>query len=490
MIETTGNFIAGKWIAADGPALISHDPASGEAVWSGAAATSANVNDAVSAARKAQPGWMDISVKQRATYLHAFAQRLTDAGDAMVEAICLETGKPRWEAKTEVNAMIGKAAITAQAFNERRRDVVTEQNGATTATRYKPHGVLAVIGPFNFPGHIPNGHIMPALLAGNTIVFKPSELTPLCGQRLAEAWQAADLPAGVLNLVQGGRDTGVALTSHAEHDGILFTGSFKTGLALRRALLEMPQKILALELGGNNALVVDAVDDVDAAAYLTILSAYLTAGQRCTCARRLIVPNSPGNQRFLDRLVAMIASVRVGRCSDTPEPFMGPVITDTMAEKLLRTQDDLLKRGGASLAKMKSIGPRAAMLTPGLIDVTDVPEREDTEWFGPLLQLIRVPDFDSAIAEANRTAYGLVAGLISDDRARFEQFHRHVRAGLINWNRHTTGASSALPFGGVGHSGNHRPSGYFAVDYCNYPVASLENPQASLPETRLPGIDI
>jgi succinylglutamic semialdehyde dehydrogenase len=466
----------------------STNPATGAVVWQGLAATAADVSRAIAAARAAQPAWEALPVEARIARLEAASRELDRGGDDLAAAISAETGKPRWEAATEIAAMVAKVPATLEAWRDRRRDVVADRDGQVAATRYRAHGVLAVIGPFNFPGHIPHGHIVPALLAGNTVVFKPSEFTPACGAALLEVWRRAGVPDGVLNLVQGGRDTGAALAAHPGHDGILFTGSFATGVSLRRALAADPAKILALEMGGNNPLVVHDVADVDAAATVTILSAFLSAGQRCTCARRLVVTDWPGREAFLARLVARMAAIRVGLPADDPEPFMGPVIHESLAGRLLDRQADLVARGGVALVRMAPRRDRRTLLSPGLVDVTAVPDRDDTEWFGPLLELVRVPDLEAAIQEANQTAYGLVAGLLCDDRESYELFRRRVRAGIVNWNQQTTGASSRLPFGGVGRSGNHRPSGAFAIDSCSYPVASLERPAVAVPPALPPGL--
>jgi succinylglutamic semialdehyde dehydrogenase len=202
----------------------------------------------------------------------------------------------------------------------------------------------------------------------------------------------------------------------------------------------------------------------------------------------LIVSNSHKGRAFVDRLVAMIQTIRVGQFSEKPEPFMGPVISDVAADRLLDAQRNLIARGGKPLVEMRVAGHRRAMLSPGLIDRSNSAPHEDTEHFGPLLQLTWADDFDEAIAEANETAYGLAAGLFSDDPALWERFYRKIRAGVVYWNRQTTGGSSHLPFGGVGLSGNHRPSGYFAADYCSYPVASIEVPTLATPSQRTPGI--
>jgi succinylglutamic semialdehyde dehydrogenase len=346
-----------------------------------------------------------------------------------------------------------------------------------------------VLGPFNFPGHLPNGHILPALLAGNTVAFKPSELTPHVGELMVRYWREAGLPDGVLNIVQGGREVGEALVAHQEINAVFFTGSFNGGRAINRALADRPGVITALEMGGNNPLIVDQAADIRAAAYLTIQSAFISAGQRCSCARRLIVPT--GNDEFIETLIRMMAGVRVGPFDMEPAPFMGRVISDAAADKLLDAQRELVKRGGRMIVEMKSVeGQSRSMLRPGIIDVTDVRDRSDEELFGPLLQLIRVPDFDAAIREANATAYGLAAGLFSDDRQLYERFFHESRAGIVNWNRALTGASSRLPFGGVGHSGNGRPSAYFAADYCDYAVASIEVEKLAMPEKLAPGIGV
>jgi succinylglutamic semialdehyde dehydrogenase len=483
-----GQFIHGRWSRGSGEELVSTDPATGEIVWQGHAAVAADVDRAVEAARDAFEAWARLSLEQRATFLHAFADQLKQHHADFTEIICRETGKPRWEAATETDAMINKVSVSIEAHAARREPILKHIAGAHAATRYRPHGVVAVLGPFNFPGHLPNGHIVPALLAGNTIVFKPSELAPYVGQRTTELWHDAGLPGGVFNLVQGARATGEALVTHRGINGLLFTGSFETGRAINRALADQPGKIVALEMGGNNPLVVHKVIDLDAAAYWTIQSAFITAGQRCSCARRLIVADDNEGMIFVERLASMIQRIVVGRYSDVPEPFMGPVISDAAARNLLEAQDALLARGGKSIEMMKPLGPREAMLRPGLIDVTEVSDRGDEELFGPLLQLIRVSDFEQAIVEANRTRFGLTAGLLSDDRALWETFYARAHAGVVNWNRPLTGASGQLPFGGIGCSGNHRPSAFFAADYCSYPVASMEIDRLVMPEQPTPGI--
>lgn len=488
MLGGRSHLIGDAWLAGEGPAFGSSDPATGQTVWEGHAATPCDVEQAIACARGAFEPWARLPLGKRIAYLEAFAQQVRQQKDALADAISRETGKPRWESLEEVAAMAGKVAVSVKAFSERRSAVSSDVQGTIAATRFKPHGVLAVLGPFNLPGHLPNGHIVPALLAGNCVVFKPSELTPAVAQLTLELWRAANLPSGVLNLLQGGRETGAALVQHPDLDGVLFTGSVSGGLALCRAFAEQPQKILALEMGGNNPLVVWQTSDLQAAAYAVVQSAYLTAGQRCTCARRLIIPAGDKGNCLIDCLVGTIARIRVGAYTQTPEPFMGPMISPMAADRLLSAEARLSERGGEPLVPLRRHSGCAAMLSPGLMDVSDIPSRPDEELFGPFLQVIRVRDFQSAISQANATAYGLAAGLLSDSRELYEQFYLRIRAGVVNWNRPTTGASGQLPFGGIGISGNHRPSGYWAADYCSYPIASMESPKLTLPSQLPPGI--
>lgn len=463
--------------------FFSINPATGETVWTGSAAMADDVDRAVSAARDAFPAWSARPLEERAAILRAFAGQLTTNKESLAELISREIGKPHWEALTEVQAMIGKIEISIEAHAKR----CGEFRSATGVTRFRPHGVVAVLGPFNFPGHLPNGHIAPALLAGNTVVFKPSEFAPLVARRLAECWIEAGLPAGALNLVIGARATGAALVGHPGIDGVYFTGSYEAGRAINRQLADEPGKIVALEMGGNNPLVACGVGDIDAAAYWSCYSAFLTAGQRCASARRLIVTWDQAD-RLVDAVAALTRRLKVGPYTSQPEPFAGPVISDAAADRLLKAQADLVSLGGRVLVEMRALGPTRAMLSPGVIDMTDARDRPDVELFGPLLQVVRVRDFSEAIAEANRTAYGLSAALFSDERARWETFSARVRAGVVNWNGPTVGASGALPFGGIGHSGNHRPSGAWAADYCSYPVATQEHPTLSWPTKRPPGL--
>ena len=481
-------YIAGAWQNGQGEAFESLNPVTQQVLWTGNGANAAQVDAAVQAARQAFPAWATRSFEERLGVLEAFAASLKGRADELARCIGEETGKPLWESATEVTSMINKVAISVQSYRERTGEKSGPLGDATAVLRHKPHGVVAVFGPYNFPGHLPNGHIVPALLAGNSVVFKPSELTPGVAELTVKCWIEAGLPAGVLNLLQGARETGIALAAHTGIDGLFFTGSSRTGNALHQQFAGRPDKILALEMGGNNPLVVDQVADLDAAVYTIIQSAFISAGQRCTCARRLLVPQGAWGDSLLTRLVEVSQSIEVGAFDQQPPPFMGSVISLGAARALMDAQEVLLGSGAVALLEMTQPQSNAALLTPGIIDVTEVSERSDEELFGPLLQVIRYSGFDEAIAEANNTAFGLAAGLLSDSEARYQQFWLQSRAGIVNWNKQLTGAASSAPFGGIGASGNHRASAYYAADYCAYPVASLETPTLALPAALTPGV--
>jgi len=459
--------------------LVSHAPATGEEIWRGA---HGDVDQAIARAREAWPNWAARPVLQRIEVARRYANEVRTDADKIARLIATETGKPLWEARTEVDAVIGKVEISVQAYAERtgRKKLDSALQG-TAAVRHKPHGVMAVLGPYNFPAHLPNGHIVPALIAGNVIVFKPSEKTPAVAEALVECWHRCGIGDDVVQLVIGGPDEGKALVAHPDVDGVLFTGSAQAGIAINRSLATNPGKIVALEMGGNNPIVViDTPKTADAAA-LIVQSAFTTAGQRCTAARRLIVKDSIYDD-LMDQFVPMAKRLIVGEPFADPAPFMGPVIDNDTADLLGDSFLELVKQGGQPILHMQRPDPDLPFLTPGIIDTTDIEDRPDIELFGPVLQVIRVPDLDAGIVEANNTRFGLSASLIGGTPEDYGRFWANTRAGIINWNRPTNGASSAQPFGGIGLSGNNRPAAYYAADYCAYPVSSteMEQPRANI----------
>ena len=461
-------FIGGQWRKGEGERFASHDPATGDTVWEGRAATPDDVAEAMAAARLAFSSWAKRATEERVAVARAFSKAIEKRAEDLAHTISREMGKALWDARGEVQAMISKVDISIRAQAERAGHKEETNAFGVTALSHHPHGVLAVFGPFNFPGHLPNGHIVPALLAGNCVLFKPSEFTPGVGALMAEAWEEAGLPNGVLALLQGGHETGAALLDAQGLNGVLFTGSAQTGSLIHRKFAGRPDVLLALELGGNNPLIAWPPVDANAAANLIVHSAFATSGQRCSCARRLILPEGAEGDAIVSALVGLAQKIVVGPATLIPEPFMGPLVNALAAERAVKFQTGLSALGGKVLLAVKRDG---AIVSPGIVDVTGLTP-PDEELFGPVLQVYRAKDFDHAIDLANSTRFGLAGGLISDDASLWARARNELLVGVLNWNRPTTGASSALPFGGPGLSGSLRPSAYYAADYVAYPVST------------------
>jgi len=411
-----------------------------------------------------------------------FANEVRKEADKFATLIARETGKPMWEARAEVDNLIGRVEVSIRAYAERsaQRKLDNALQG-TAAVRHKPHGVMAVLGPCNQPALLPGGHIVPALIAGNVIVFKPSEKAPATGEMLAQCFHKAGISAAVVQVLIGGAEEGQELAGHEGVDGVLFTGSAHVGISINRRLATRPDKIVALEMGGNNPIVVWDTPKIPEAAILIVQSAFSSAGQRCSAARRLIVKSSL-HDAVVGEVKALADRIIVGAPFDEPPPFMGPVIDNEAADGLTESFLYLLSNGGKPIKHLVRPDENLPFLSPAIIDTTAIRDRPDVELFGPILQVVKVDDFDQAIAEANNTRFGLCASLVGGNPQDYNRFWANVRAGAINWNRPTTDTNAGAPFGGAGLSGNHRPTAFYAADYCAYPVSSteLEQPRASL----------
>jgi len=459
--------------------LISFEPATGEELWRG---KYGDVDAIVARARRAWPEWAAKPLANRIELVRRFANEVRKEQEEFAQLIARETGKPIWEARTEVEAVIAKVEISVRAYAERTGQKKLDSGlQGTAAVRHKPHGVMAVLGPYNFPAHLPNGHIIPAVIAGNAIILKPSEKTPAVGERLLLYMNRAGIPAALVQLLVGGPEEGKALVAHRDVDGVLFTGSAQVGIAINKKLATDPGKIVALEMGGNNPLVVWDTPKLPDVAALIVQSAFSTAGQRCTAARRLIVKSDIYDD-VMTELKKLVDRIIIGGPFDDPQPFMGPVIDNRTADQLVESFLYLLSNGGKPITHMRRPDENLPFITPGIIDITAMTERPDVELFGPILQVIKVDEFDQAITEANNTRFGLSASLVGGTPQEYNRFWANIRAGIVNWNRPTNGASSAAPFGGIGYSGNHRPAAYYAADYCAHPVTSteMEQPRASV----------
>lgn len=457
--------------------IVSYEPATGLEIWRGKVS---DIDEAVQRARRAWPGWAAQPLSTRMELVRRFANEVRKEADKLATTIARETGKPLWEAHAEVENVIAKVEISIRAFAERtaQRKLDSAIQGSL-AVRHKPHGVMVVLGPYNMPAHLPNAHIVPALIAGNAVVFKPSEKAPACGEMITRCFHRAGISAAVMQMVVGGPVEGQQLVAHEDIDGVLFTGSANTGITINRRLATRPDKVCALEMGGNNPMVIWDTPKITDAAALAVQSAFSTSGQRCTAARRLIVKSSMYDA-VIHEVKSLADRVIIGAPFDEPAPFMGPVIDNLAADGLTESFLYLLSHGGRAIKHLVRPDDRLPFLSPAIIDTTAMADRPDVELFGPILQVIRVDDLDEAIAEANNTRFGLVASLVGGTPQEYNRFWANVRAGIVNWNRPTIGPTHSAPVGGIGLSGNHRPTGYYAADYCAYPVTSgeMEQPRA------------
>jgi succinylglutamic semialdehyde dehydrogenase len=462
------------------------NPFSGEVLWAGKAADTETVDAAVAAARAAFPGWARLEFSERHTFLSRFVELVQEHSDALTRLIATEAGKPLWESKTEANSLVTKLGASVDAYKSRVSESDREVRGLRSRTRFRPHGVMAVLGPFNFPASMANSHIMPALLAGNTVVFKPSEQTPVIGLIVSRLWQKAGLPPGVMNCITGAKNTGEYLIAHKDIDGVLLVGSYGAGMSIRRMLVDSPQKIVALEMGGNSPLVIWDYDDLDAVVHIIIQSAFMSGGQRCSAARRLLIPKS--DTALIPRLTEVLRKLRIGDFNLKPEPYYGPLIRPAAANEVIRRTKELVSGGAELILEPIQQGPIRTVVTPGLIGVDNCSNDRDEEIFGPILKIRRYSNFEEAIAIANDTKFGLAAGIVCRTKERFDEFFHAVKAGIVNWNQQLTGATTLAPFGGVKHSGNFRPAGFLSADYCSYAIASFEVEKPKLPDPPVAGI--
>lgn len=467
-------------------AVTAIDPYSGDEIWRADPAGEQLVGRAIESARRAQLEWTRLGFDRRRDIVERFTIQVKERSDELAEIIAAEAGKPLWESRIEVNAVVTKFAASVEAYEDRASEMTREVRGAISKTRYLPHGVMVVLSPFNFPASMGNSHVMPALLAGNTVVLKPSELTPMTGLLLAQIWQSAGLPAGVLNCLSGGAETGRLLVEHPGHDGVLFVGGHTAATRILRTLADQPERIVALEVGGNSPLVIWDYDDIEPVLHLIIQSTFVSAGQRCTAARRLFVRH--GEDALVGALSDRLKLITRGHYQQTPEPFYGPLIRRSHADLIVERVDDLVHGGASAILVGDRTGPSKTVLGPTLLDMTNCQNDQDEEIFGPVLKIYKYQTLDEAIDAANDTRFGLAAGIVCRDRAIFEEFFTRVRAGIINWNQQLTGATTFAPFGGIKQSGNFRSAGYHSVDYCSYPVASFEVMAPRIPESVNPGL--
>ncbi len=451
--------------------ITSLEPATGTVLWQG---EESDVDAELATIAGIWPQWASQPLSVRIETLRRFANLVRARETELAATISRETGRPLWDSRSEVAAVIEGVEHAIAAYSERTgQKRLDGALGLQQALRHKPHGIVAVITPYNAPVQVPASHIVPALIAGNGVAFKPSHKAPATGLMLAGLLHEAGVPRALLRCIIGGPEVGRALAVHDRVAAILFTGSAHAGIAINRALASRPDKLLALQMGGNNAMILWDTLDIASAVALVVQSAFPSGGQRCTAGRRLIVKEDMADL-VIDELKRTVSRLIVDVPDADPAPYMGPVIDMETADGLTESFLFLMSNGGKPITHMKRPVDGLPFVTPGVIDVTGMAERPDVELFGPILQIVRTAEFDTAVAEANATRYGLSAALFGGRQDHYDRFWSLSRAGTINWNRPLGGWPGASPAAGVGLSGNHRPGGAYTADHCAYPVLSSE----------------
>lgn len=451
--------------------IVSREPATGVELWR---APMGDVDTDISLARAAQLEWAAKALAVRVETMRRFANVVRRRSEELIDLLSRETGLPLWESRAEIERVIAQINHAVSAYADRTPQRRLEgEFGAKTGLRHKPHGLVAIITSYASPASIPSGQILSALIAGNAVILKPSEKTPAIAALLLACYWEAGVPEDVLRLLIGGPAIGKMLAEHPDVNAVFFTGKTENGVALARHFAEHPEKLLSLGMSGNNPIIFARTGDIHAAAALIVQSAFGATGQRCTAGRRLIVENGQ-EQAVLDEVRRIIDHMIIAPPHDPAQPFIGPLIDEDAAKSVEHACAHLTALGASEIVPLTRPHGNAPFLTPAILDVTNVSQIPDQEIFGPVLQLLRVDDFASALNAANATRYGLAATLIGGDPVLYDRFREASRAGMISWNRAFGMGPLGAPAGGTGLSGNHRPMGHYAADACAFPVTSLE----------------
>lgn len=477
-LKSKGDYIEGAFVKSDGSKAQQHT------VFSPADLTDTvfeyfsdpnHIEAACESAAKAYPAWSALSQESRNVHLERLAYVYREKEKEMAILISRETGKPLWESQTEAEALSQKVDITLKESLPlvQNTSLVSVREGVQGKIAYRSKGVFLVLGPFNFPVHLPNGHIIAALAAGNTVIFKPSDKAPASAEKLAECFHLADFPKGVFNLIQGGAEIAQSLVRDSRTDGILFTGSYAVGKKIQEGVLDQPQKILALEMGGKNSALVWKDADVETALYEILKGAYLTCGQRCSATSRLIL-HEEIKDVFLKKFVQLSRRIKIGYWKDNP--FMGPLIDEGAVGRFMKVKEEAqearIHLSGERLDRLDGYYVSPAVVEPKAYDSHSFYQNE--ELFMPFVTVYGVLREEEALHLINQSSYGLCLSVFSRGEEFVKRIFQKAKVGVFHWNLSTNGASSRLPFGGLGKSGNDRPAGLFSVYACTTPVAWMQ----------------
>ncbi len=448
---------------------------------------------ACSEAKKASSIWSKKSKEDRFSYIYRFKALLSDYSSILAQTISRETGKPLWETTQELQSCPERIDRLLNSIYKQVEMRVPEgfsgdQKGSIT---YHPRGVMAIICSFNSPVRLGSYSLLTALATGNSVVYKPSEHTPLVGQILAEMFQKIELPVGVFNMVQGEGEVGRKLALNEDVDGVLFFGSYEVGYRIKQETVSHHWKHLGLQMGGKNSVLIHKDADIDKAVYETVVGAYLSSGQRCTSTSRVFVADEIAD-KFIDSFYKASKRIKIGHWSE--DVFMGPLISADAVEKYIRFQEIAKREGCESLMRGKalSLNTKGHYVTPSINLVEKFNKKsvyQTSEIFAPNVAVYRFKNWDDVVSSVNDTGYGLTVSIFSKNQAELERAIQDLKVGWVNFNRRTTQTTERLPFGGVGKSGNFQPSGLFTVFICSYPKSIYQEDTALDHENVLPGID-
>ncbi|WP_332899215.1 aldehyde dehydrogenase family protein [Haladaptatus sp. CMSO5] len=463
------HYINGEWTDGEGDdTFVSKNPATGEVLGEFRRGTEADVESAVDIAEDSFEEWRNLSHIDRAEYLWDIYHELRERTDELAEIVTKECGKEISEGRADVVEAYHMVEWAAADARHPKGDVIPSEIPSKDAyMRRKPRGVIGCITPWNFPVAIPFWHMAVALVEGNTVVWKPAEQTPWCGQIIAEMFEDAGIPDGVFNMIQGFGDAGAAIVDDPAIDTVLFTGSAEVGHEIASKVGGEPGKLVAAEMGGKNNIVITEKADLDIAVHSALMSSFKTTGQRCVSSERLVVHEEVYDE-FKERFVELAEQVSVGNPLDE-NTFMGPLIEDGHKEKV---------RSYAELARKEGVN---VLVDRTELDADEIPDgHEDGHWvgpfvyeadpyeplrctheevFGPHVALLKYSgDIEEAVEIQNDTDYGLAGAIISEDYRQINYFRDHAEVGLAYGNLPCIGAEVHLPFGGVKKSGNGYPS--------------------------------
>ena len=469
MSEVYSHYIDGEWTEGKGTETFhSRNPATGDQLGEFHRATEADVSAAIEAAEAAEDEWQSLSRIDRAEYLWDVYHELRDRHEELGRIVTKECGKEISEGKADVTEAWHMVEWAAGDARHPKGDVVPSEVADKDAyMRRKPRGVVGCITPWNFPVAIPFWHMAVSLVEGNTVVWKPAEQTPLCGQIIAEMMIDAGIPDGVFNLVQGFGDAGAEIVDDDRVDTVLFTGSAEVGHEVAETVANHSGKRAACEMGGKNGIVITEEADLDIAVHAAVMSSFKTTGQRCVSSERLIVHTDVYDE-FKERFVDIAEDVAVGDPLDE-DTFMGPLIEADHIEKVtgyndLAREEDvnvLVDRTELDDEEIPDGHAEGHWVGPFVYEADPDADLRCTkeEVFGPHIALLEYEgDIERAVEIHNDTEYGLAGAVISENYRQINYYRDNAEVGLAYGNLPCIGAEVQLPFGGVKKSGNGYPS--------------------------------